>query len=148
MLVCPRAISCDLICKSATLPVQEHQNPVIKTFANFQNGVACYVIIELIRVNLLDHIAADSWVMRVGDNFASKENLDERICKAYTDGINEDITRLKSEGFRADFVVGDELPKKRPTWIVFSMHGLVCLKIDELQVISFDVYLSAKLFLD
>ena len=86
--------------------------------------------------------------MRVGDNFASKENLDERICKAYTDGINEDITRLKSEGFRADFVVGNELPKKRPTWIVFSMHGLVCLKIDELQVISFDVYLSAKLFLD
>ena len=76
MFICPRAICRNLICKSAALSVQELEDMVIKAFAYLQKWVACNLIVELICVNLADHIAANSWIVRVGDNFASEENLD------------------------------------------------------------------------
>ena len=92
MFLCPRAINCDTVGKHSTERVSLHQYEVVELFDRSQDCIIRNFIVELVDIDLLQHITTDSWIMRIANYFAAKKNFDEWIGKSNTYGIDEYIT--------------------------------------------------------
>ena len=85
------------------------------------------LVVELVRVNLLEHVAAYCRVVSVAQNLAPEKCPNQWISKAYSNRVNKDVTWCVSQSLSAHSIVGEGLPKESPAWVFFSEHRIVAV---------------------
>ena len=110
--ISPRAICCNDVRKFATQAVKEHQNPVVDSLDHSLESAICMLIVELVRFDLFEHVAADGRVVGVAHNAAPKQQLYEWVGKPHSDRVNEHVAWSDQKRLSAYFIVSQALPKK------------------------------------
>ena len=92
MAFSPGAVGGNRISKASTHFVYLHEHEVVDALAEAFEYAVCMPIVELIRVNLLEHIAAYSRVVRVAHDLAPEEYFYKRVRESDSNCVHENVT--------------------------------------------------------
>ena len=125
VLICPRTVGGYGICCFAAPRVVEHKDSIVDIFEVSHEEAWSHFVVELIRIYLWEHVAADRWIVGVAHNTAGKEKFYDGVRHAHTYCVNKDIAGFKLHGFDADTHICNHLPKESQAWIVLCFHSVM-----------------------
>lgn len=88
----PGAVSCNLSGEPAADWVYQHQDEVVNSLDHSEYKAACVLVVERVRVNLLEHVTANRRVVSIAQNLAPEKCLNQRVSKTHPNCVNKDVT--------------------------------------------------------
>lgn len=105
--VSPSWIGCVLVTESAALRVPQNQNSVVYSLQRTKQ--TCLLIIELRNCCLFQHVLRNGWIVSIRHDFNTKKTFNQRVCKANTDCIDKNITRVLRYGLETSHLKSNYL---------------------------------------
>ena len=110
MVICPRAVSGDLVSEAAANLVQHDQTAVVDELDLLANATRGGVV-ELFATlgHSLEHVLLHRRVVRVAVNLGGEQCLNERVGECDAVSVNKDVTWLEGESVIDCFHRADRL---------------------------------------